>query len=149
MYEMLSEYYFLLKSLHLIAVICWMAALFYMPRLFVYHADAAPDSELAATLMVMEKRLMRIIMTPAMVATFIFGGLLVMVPGMIEPPAGWLHAKLTLVLILAGFHGFLVRCVKQFAHGHYAYSSKAFRYLNELPPIIMIFIIFLVVFKPF
>jgi putative membrane protein len=148
MYDLLSENYFLLKSLHLISVIFWMAAMFYLPRLFVYHAESEPGSEVAQKFIIMEGRLARIIMTPAMVASFVFGILLAMVPGMLEPPVGWLHIKLLLVLCLAGFHGFLIHCTKQFAHGRYPYSARTFRYLNELPPIIMIMIIFLVVFKP-
>ncbi len=149
MYDLLSEYYLFLKAMHIISVISWMAAIFYLPRLFVYHAQVATESESAQQFIIMENRLVRIIMTPAMIATFVFGGLLFMVPGMLEAPAGWLHMKLLLVILLAGMHGFFIRCMNKFAHGIYPYTSKTFRLFNEVPPIIMMIIVFLVVFKPF
>ena len=135
--------------MHLISVISWMAGLLYLPRLYVYHDEAIPDTAMAHQFSVMEKKLARIIMTPAMIATFIFGICLILIPGMMDAPAGWLHAKLLFVLILSAFHGFLMYCMKNLSKGHYLYSGRTFRFLNEIPALIMVCIIFLVVLKPF
>lgn len=149
MSDFLSQNYLIIKALHLICVISWMAALLYLPRLFVYHVESIPDTAMANQFIVMENRLAKFIMTPAMISTFIFGILLLMVPGMMSAPSGWLHAKIIFVLILAGFHGFLIRCMGQLRRGNYPFSGRTFRFLNEVPALIMIFIIFLVVLKPF
>ncbi len=149
MSEYLASYYLVIKSVHIIFVICWMAALFYQPRLYVYHATAMPGSELYTTLCTMEKRLARIIMTPAMLLTFISGGLLLMVPGIVVSPMGWIHAKLFLVFILAGYHGFLIRWMKNFETLKNEHSQRFYRLINEIAPILMIFVVFLVVIKPF
>ncbi len=147
--EVISQYYLIIKSLHIVFVICWMAALFYLPRLFCYHADHKVGSESSEMLKVMEKKLARIIMNPAMIMTFVFGILLLMIPGMFSPPMGWIHLKLLLVLIMSGFHGYMMVCLKRFSRDERPHSSKAFRMLNEIPPVLMIFIVFLVVIKPF
>ncbi|OJX11124.1 MAG: TIGR00701 family protein [Caedibacter sp. 37-49] len=149
MSEYLASYYLVIKSVHIIFVICWMAALFYQPRLYVYHATAKPGSELYTTLCTMEKRLARIIMTPAMLLTFISGGLLLMVPGIVVSPMGWIHAKLFLVFILAGYHGFLIRWMKNFETLKNQHSQRFYRLINEIAPLLMIFVVFLVVMKPF
>lgn len=143
----LSESYLWIKSLHLIFVIAWMAALLYLPRLFVYHVRAAPGSELSETLKLMEGRLLNIIMTPAMVASWIFGLALIFTPGMIS--GGWLHAKLALVLGLSGLHGYLAVCRKAFAQDRNRRSERFFRILNEVPTVIMIAVVILAIVKPF
>lgn len=147
MADFATEYYLFIKALHLIAVISWMAGMLYLPRLYVYHADKAPGSEASEMLKVMERRLLRYIVNPAMVATFLLGGLLLFVPGLLS--SGWLHMKLTLVLFLAGFHGMCARWRKDFAADRNTKSAKYFRVANEVPTVIMIAIVFLAVMKPF
>ena len=141
----LSEYYLLIKSLHLIFVICWMAGLFYLPRLFVYHADSAIGSKQSETFKIMEYKLLKIIMNPAMMLTYIFGSMLLLITA--DHSAGWLQSKLVLVLILSGFHGFLAKQVKIFAQNSNTRKSKFFRWINEIPTVLMIVIVFLAVFK--
>lgn len=149
MSDFLAEHYLFLKSLHIVFVISWMAALFYQPRLYVYHATATPGSELDRTLCMMEKRLARIIMTPAMILTFVTGFSLLMVPGILVSPLGWIHAKLFLVFLLAGYHGILIRWMKLFQTSKNQHSQRFYRLVNEIAPILMIFVVFLVVMKPF
>lgn len=147
--DFLAEKYLWVKALHLGAVICWMAGLFYLPRLFVYHTGAPVGSQQSETFKIMERRLEKIIIIPAMTASFLLGGLLMATPGLLSPPRGWFHLKLALVLLLAGFHGFLSKCRKAFEVDQNKRSEKFFRVLNEIPPLLMILIIFLVVLKPF
>ena len=139
--------YLWLKALHIIAVIAWMAGMLYLPRLFVYHCAAAPGSELSETFKVMERRLIRIIINPAMAATWILGiGL--MVSGNLLA-AGWLHAKIALVLVLSGVHGLFVRSWKDFAGDRNKRTQRFYRILNEVPTVLMIAIVILAVVKPF
>ena len=106
--------YLWIKALHIIAVIAWMAGMLYLPRLFVYHATAEPGSEQSETFKVMERRLLKLIINPAMIATWVFGLMLVwLMQGGLVSPAGWLHAKLVLVLVMSGLHGYLARLVKR------------------------------------
>ncbi len=135
------------KALHVISVIAWMAALFYLPRLFVYHVDAPKGSQQSETFKVMERRLSKAIMTPAMIAVWITGPLVAYGFGEWQSP--WLHAKLGLVLALSAYHGYLAKTVKTFAADANEHSAKFFRILNEVPTILMIFIVILVVVKPF
>lgn len=139
--------YLWLKALHIIAVIAWMAALLYLPRLFVYHVEAPVGSAQSETFKVMERRLLRAIMTPALLATWGLGLLLVWQGGWWW--SGWLHAKLALVLALSGLHGFLAVCVKRFAADRNTRTSRFYRVLNEGPTVLMILIVILVVLKPF
>jgi len=142
------NYYDLYKALHIISVISWMAGMLYLPRLFVYHADADKGSELSETLKIMERKLLRIIMNPAMILTFIFGGLMIWEnPEMFKQ--GWMHAKITLVVLMTGFHGMLARWRKQFVKDQNTRSSKFYRRVNEVPTVLMIIIVILVVMKPF
>ncbi len=142
--------YYTLKMIHIISFVAWMAGMFYLPRLYVYHADAPIGGELSETLKVMERRLLRAIINPAMISTFVFGiWLIIEVYGDSLRQAGWLHAKLTLVLVMAGLHGFLARCRKQFAADTNAYSAKFYRVINEVPTVLLIAIVYLAVFKPF
>ena len=136
-----------LKSLHLVALISWMAGMLYLPRLFVYHADSPPGSERSETFKVMERRLLRAILNPAMVATWIFGLWLAWELGAFRQ--GWLHAKLAFVLALSGLHGFMAATVRRFAEDRNTRPARFYRVLNEGPTLAMIAIVLLVVFKPF
>jgi protoporphyrinogen IX oxidase len=144
--------YLWVKAFHIIAVISWMAGMLYLPRLFVYHCDAEKGSVQSETFKVMERRLLRAIITPAMIATWIFGLWLTW----IGPDsrygwfgAGWLHAKLLLVLALSAMHGIMARWVKDFAADNNQHSQRFYRIINEVPTILMILIVLLVVLKPF
>ncbi|MBO0347156.1 protoporphyrinogen oxidase HemJ [Roseibium limicola] len=135
------------KSLHVIAVIAWMAGMLYLPRLFVYHAEAVPGSEKSETFKVMERRLLKAIINPAMIATWVFGLWVAVEIGAFSQ--GWFHAKLTLVLLMSGLHGYLSGCVKRFARDENKKSAKFYRILNEVPTVLMILIVILVIGKPF
>jgi len=136
-----------IKALHVISVIAWMAALLYLPRLFVYHAEASPGSQVSATFKVMERRLLRGIMTPAMIASLFFGGLMLFIPNVVQQ--GWLHVKFLLLIGMFGLHGFFARCYAAFEADRNQRSSRAYRWLNELPALLMVFIVLLAVAKPF
>ncbi len=145
----MANYYLLIKSLHLISVISWMAAMLYLPRLFVYHVGAVQGGELDNTLKIMEKRLYYIIATPAMILSIISGILLIAVLGGGGSLGGWFHAKAVLLISMFLMHKFLGRCRKQFANGKNGHSAKFYRIINEIPTIIMIIIVILAVMKPF
>ncbi len=137
-----------IKALHVIAVMAWMAGMLYLPRLFVYHAAAAKGSELSETLKIMERRLLRAIINPAMLAAFIFGiWMVVLNPAILHEH--WFHAKLTLVLLMTGVHGGLARWRKQFAADANMHSAKFYRIVNEVPTLLLIGIVILVIVKPF
>jgi protoporphyrinogen IX oxidase len=138
-----------LKSLHIIAVIAWMAGLLYLPRLYVYHAGVPPGSDQAATFVVMERRLLRGIMVPALAMTYVFGLLLLLTPGTVDWREGWIWAKLALVLLLTVFHLALAGWRRTFAAGRIPHSPRFFRIINELPTLAMIAIVIFVVVKPF
>ena len=140
--------YLTLKALHLIAVISWMVGLLYLPRIFVYHAEVKTDSEAYNIFTIMELRLMKYIMNPAMVATWIFGIWLVYLAGHEIAMQLWMQIKLILVIILSGFHGFLSKCRKNFYNKVNSKTSKFFRIINEIPTAMLITIIFLVIFMP-
>jgi putative membrane protein len=136
-----------LKAFHVIAVIAWMAGMLYLPRLFVYHCEAEIGSKQSETFKVMERRLLRAIINPAMVATWVLGLWLAWEGGFFK--SGWLHGKLLLVLILSGMHGLFTRCVREFAEDRNVHSQKFYRIVNEVPAVLMIGIVILVVVKPF
>ena len=143
--------YLLFKSIHLIAVISWMAGLLYLPRLFVYHSETLKikkSNDTVLTFKVMEKRLFIYIMNPAMLASWIFGVLLIYSIGFENFNTLWLKVKLTLVIFLTVYHFFLFYCLKKFAEDTNSYSSKFYRIINEIPTILLILIILIVVFKP-
>ena len=142
-----ADLYLWIKGLHIIAVISWMAGMFYLPRLFVYHTDAAPGSEQSETFKVMEQRLLRYIINPAMVLTWIFG--LYLAWSVYDFQGGWLHAKIGLVLILSGVHGHFSAAVHAFARDQNKHSARYWRVMNEAPTLLMIAIVILVVVKPF
>lgn len=138
-----------LKALHIIGVIAWMAGLLYLPRLFVYHAMAPSGSDRAETFKVMERRLERAIMRPAMIAALGFGAALAGTPGLVDWKSGWIWAKLAFVLGLVVFHVALIRWQRAFAEDRNAHSARFFRMVNELPTVAMVAIVLLVVLKPF
>lgn len=137
------------KALHVVSVIAWMAGLFYLPRLFVYHADSPAGSEKAEIFKVMERRLLRAITTPAMIASWVFGLWLVFGFQAISWTWGWWHLKLGLVIVLSAYHGFLVMHLKAFAHDRNTKSPRYFRLINEVPTILMIGIVIAVIVRPF
>lgn len=137
------------KAFHIISVIAWMAGLLYLPRLFVYHADAEPGSVQSETFKVMERRLYRAITTPAMIATWVFGLWLLHLYGSAIFSMGWLWLKLAFVLALSGFHGFLGSNLRAFAKDTNTRPAKFFRAINEIPTVLMIIIVIAVIVKPF
>ncbi|MCW5692241.1 MAG: protoporphyrinogen oxidase HemJ [Pseudolabrys sp.] len=139
--------YLWIKALHIIAVISWMAGMLYLPRLYVYHVAAEPGSQQAKTFETMEYRLLHYIMTPAMAVSWLAGIALIIQGGWLT--SGWLHAKLAAVLVMSGLHGFLGRCQRDFAAGQNRRDAKFFRIINEVPTLLMIFIVIMVVVKPF
>ena len=145
----MSAAYPWLKALHIVVVIAWMAGLLYLPRLFVYHAEAPARSNRAATFEIMERRLMRGIMMPALVMTYLFGIALLATPGIVDWRQSWIWAKLALVLSLTVFHGLLERWRRDFAAGRNAHRARFYRIVNELPTLGLIAIVILVVVKPF
>jgi protoporphyrinogen IX oxidase len=145
----LAAVYPWVKSLHIIAVIAWMAGLLYLPRLYVYHAGAPAQSSRAAMLETMERRLLRAIMLPAAGMTYGFGLVLVATPGVVDWQRGWIWAKLGLVVLLSVFHIMLARWHRDFAAGKNPHTQKFYRIINELPTIMMIGIVLIVVVKPF
>jgi putative membrane protein len=136
-----------IKALHILAVISFMAGMLYLPRLFVYHADAAPGSVQSETFKVMERRLLKAIMNPALVVVWLTGLWLAYDTGFYRMP--WLHAKFALVLFLSGLHGYFARIVRVFAADANHKSARYYRILNEIPTVVMILIVILVVVKPF
>ncbi|HEU4659596.1 MAG TPA: protoporphyrinogen oxidase HemJ [Pseudolabrys sp.] len=142
--------YLYIKAFHIISVIAWMAGMLYLPRLFVYHCEAEPGSKQSETFKVMEYRLLKAIINPAMIATWVFGLTMIWLMGWDAfRTAGWLHAKLVLVLVMSGVHGFFARLVKQFAADKNRHSQKFYRIVNEIPTVLLIAIVILATVKPF
>ena len=138
-----------IKAFHIIAIIAWMAGLLYLPRLFVYHAQSKTGSEQSETFKVMERRLLRYITTPAMLASWVLG-LALAFSGVIDwSKDGWFHAKLFLVLLLSAYHGLLAKWTKDFAMDRNTHSARFYRIANEVPTLLMILIVILVVVRPF
>ncbi|MDQ8732644.1 protoporphyrinogen oxidase HemJ [Bradyrhizobium sp. LHD-71] len=135
------------KAFHVIAVISWMAGMLYLPRLFVYHCDAQIGSKQSETFKVMERRLLKAIINPAMILTWLLGLALVWLGGWYA--AGWMHAKFALVILLSALHGFLVRCWREFDADRNTRSQKFYRIINEVPAVLMVGIVILVIVKPF
>ncbi len=140
--------YLLFKSLHLIAVISWMVGLLYLPRIFVYHVENSEKKEATEIFETMEKRLYFYIMRPAMIATWLFGVILIYINGLDIFSQLWMHIKLALVIFLTIYHEYLGICLKSLKLKTNTKTSKFFRIINEVPTIILIFIIFVVIFKP-
>ena len=148
MQDLLLEYYLWIKALHVISVISWMAGMLYLPRLFVYHADAPVGSPQSEIFKVMERRLLRLIINPAMIAAFLFGGLMLYAsPSLLHDH--WFHAKFTLVIAMTAVHGFFARWRKQFERDQNARPAKFYRMWNEVPTALLVLIVILVIVKPF
>jgi len=148
--DILLDYYSWVKALHIISVIAWMAGMFYLPRLYVYHAEKAPvGSEMSETFKVMERKLLRAIINPAMVATWTFGLLLVFTPGVIDWGDIWPWVKAIMVLLMSWFHGWLSTRRREFARDENTRSGRAYRLANEVPTVLMLVIVIMVIVKPF
>jgi protoporphyrinogen IX oxidase len=144
-----NSFYPWIKMLHILSVIAWMAGLLYLPRLFVYHADAAPGSDKAETFKVMERRLLRGIMHPAMVGTYLFGILLAATPGVVAWNQGWIYVKLVMVAALTYYHVVLTRWRAEFAADRNQRRARFYRFMNEVPTLLLIVILIMVVVRPF
>lgn len=149
MTDFLLSHYDWLKAFHVISVISWMAGMLYLPRLYVYHADADKGSELSETLKIMERKLLRIIINPAMAFSWLFGLTMIFADPAILSSGGWLHVKLTAVLLLQVFHAFLSRWRKVFLKDQNRHSAAFYRKINEIPTLLMILIVIMVIVKPF
>ncbi len=147
---MLDTLYLWIKAVHVISVIAWMAGLFYLPRLFVYHAEkGGSEGELHETFKTMEEKLLRVIMNPAMIATWVFGLLMVAVPGFIDWGSVWPWAKALAVVAMSGFHGWCAKQRKVFASGENQKSGRYFRLMNEVPTLLLFVIVISVIVRPF
>lgn len=141
--------YLWLKAVHIISVISWMAGLLYLPRLYVYHAGVVAGSEASATFKVMERKLLKYIMNPAMIASFVTGLALIWVLGEAALTMGWLHTKILLLLGMGAMHGMMARWRREFEQDRNTHSHRFFRVMNEVPTLLMIGIVILAVGKPF
>ena len=149
MTEDVGTIYLWFKALHVISVIAWMAGLLYLPRLFVYHCDAPVGSQSSETFKVMEGRLVRAIMTPAMLATWLFGLALLAASPAVDWGSGWLHLKLFLVVVMSGLHGMMARWRGEFLVDRNHHTARFYRIINEVPTVLMIAIVLTVIIKPF
>lgn len=149
MIDLSSTAFVWIKALHIISVMAWMAGLLYLPRLFIYHCDAEPGSDKSETFKIMERRLLRAIMNPAMVVSLIFGGLLLANLDIDSWTDGWLHSKLLCVILLLGMHGMMNRWWRDFENDSNQRPAKFYRVMNEVPTALMICIVIFAVVKPF
>jgi len=151
-HEWIQDHYDWLKAFHIMAVIAWMAGMLYLPRLFVYHCEAPVGSPQSETFKVMERRLLKGIINPAMIAVWVLGITMIWSAGWLggewlEP--GWLYAKVFFALVMSGVHGFLVGRVRDFTADKNQFSQKFYRIINEVPAVLVVLIVLLVVLKPF
>ena len=144
-----SSFYLWTKSFHVISLIAWMAAIFYMPRLFVYHCEVRAGSVESERFKVMEYRLFKQIMNPAMIATWFFAIILILTPGVVDWAAGWWHVKLFCVILMTGFHGAMSRWRKDFMADSNRRSQRFYRIANEIPTVLMVLIVIMVIVRPF
>ena len=142
------NYYLLFKSLHLIAVISWMAGLLYLPRIFVYHVENSEKKETTDIFEVMEKRLYNYIMRPAMLVSWLFGIILIYLNGFEVLYSLWMQIKIFLVIVLSAYHEYLGGCLRSLKDRSNIKTAKFFRVINEIPTLLLIIIVFIVVFKP-
>lgn len=150
MLSFVADYYEIIKAIHIIAVISWMAGLLYLPRLFVNHTLNIDNETVCAVFRPMERKLLKIIMNPAMLLTWLCGILLILIPGLIDFKADiWFNVKFTAVLAMSAFHIYLAAEVKKFITGKNIKTHKFYRLINEIPTILMILIVVMVVVKPF
>ncbi len=149
--DILAASYLWLKAFHVIAMVAWMAGLFYLPRLFVHHAErAAPGSEMSDTFVMMEAKLLRLIMNPAMIATWAAGLALSVTPGVVNWAGdGWFHVKLLAVVAMTGFHMWCARARRAFADDANRLSGRTYRMMNEVPTLLLVVIVVMVIVKPF
>lgn len=145
----MADYYLWFKAVHVFAVIAWMAGMLYLPRLYVYHADAEPGSDKAETFKIMERRLLRAIMNPSMIMAFIFGGLMLATPGFVDWGLGWIWVKLAMIAVMATIHGLYARWRRDFEADRNTRPARFYRLWNEAPTIPLIVIIIMVIVKPF
>lgn len=145
----LAPFYHWVKAFHVISVIAWMAGMFYLPRLYVYHCQVAAGSAASELFKVMEHRLLRYIINPAMIATWLFGLLLILTPGVVDWHAGWWHVKFTAVILMSAYHGFLARWRRDFLHDRNTRPERFYRIANEVPTVLMVLIVIMVIVKPF
>lgn len=148
MSDIFLSYYDWIKAFHVIAIIAWMAGMLYLPRLFVYHADAAVGSESSETFKIMERRLLKYIINPAMITTLILGAMMfIAVPALFQE--GWMHVKLTAVILMFGVHGVLSKHRKLFERDERAKPAKFYKIINEVPTALMIVIVIMAIAQPF
>ncbi len=145
----MTSLYLYVKALHIISVIFWMAGMLYLPRLYVYHTECAPGSEASERFKVMERRLLRRIVNPAMIASWIFGLWLVYIVGNELKTAGWFHTKLMLLVVMQIIHACLARWRRDFENDRNIHSAKFYRLINEVPAVLVILIVLLAIIKPF
>ena len=141
----MTNIYLFIKAIHIISFTAWMAGMFYLPRIFVYHSKKKLDINTYKKFLIMEKKLINIIMTPAMLATWLLGFALILIYNSIEL---WVLIKTFFVILMSACHGFFIKCYKDFYNGKNKYNEKFFRIINEIPTFLLIVIVFLVVFKP-
>ncbi|HVC60865.1 MAG TPA: protoporphyrinogen oxidase HemJ [Acetobacteraceae bacterium] len=147
--DVLRTVYPWIKAMHVIAMVAWMAGLFYLPRLYVYHCETAPGSPESERFKVMERRLLRQIATPAMIATWTFGIVLVLTPGILDWGWGWWHVKLAAVILLSGFHGMVSRWRRDFLVDRNVRPQGFYRLANEVPTLLLAVIVVMVIVRPF
>ena len=141
----MTNLYLFIKAIHIISFTAWMAGMFYLPRIFVYHSEKKLDKNTHEKFLIMENKLIKIIMTPAMLATWLFGSALLLINNNIEL---WVLLKIFFVILMSGCHGFFIKCYKDFYNKKNRYNDKFFRIINEAPTFLLVVIVFLVVFKP-
>jgi putative membrane protein len=147
--QVLALAYPWIKSFHIISMVAWMAGMFYLPRLYVYHCATVPGSSDSERFKVMERRLLKQIVNPAMIATWIFGLLLVVTPGVINWSWGWWHVKFSAVLAMSALHGEFARWRKDFLHDRNQRSERFYRIANEVPTLLLVLIVVMVIVRPF
>ena len=145
----LNDWNIWIKALHVISVIAWMAGLLYLPRLFVYHSEAEPGSPQSEIFKLMERRLLRAIMNPAMIAAFVFGGLMLATPGVIDWSSGWIWVKLAAITVLTVMHLIFALWYKDFHDNTNIRTPRTYRLANEVPAVLMIIIVIMVIVRPF
>ncbi|MGH1404180.1 MAG: protoporphyrinogen oxidase HemJ [Alphaproteobacteria bacterium] len=149
MQDILNTHYDWIRAGHIISVMAWMAGMLYLPRLFIYHVDAPVGSQMSETFKTMERRLLRIIMNPAMIMAWLFGCLMLYARWDLFMMSGWMHAKLTFIVLMTGVHHVYLKYFKAFRDDRNEKTTKFFRILNEVPTILMIIIVVLAVVEPF
>lgn len=147
--DVLTAVYPWIKAFHVISMVAWMAGLFYLPRLYVYHCETTPGSAESERFKVMEQRLLKQITTPAMIATWLFGLTLALTPGVIDWSRGWWHVKLLAVILMTGFHGMLARWRRQFLMDRNTRRARFYRIANEVPTVLLVVIVIMVIVRPF